>query len=153
MDVKRGSLKNLINREIAFMICIIGYLAVLVINSDKLRNTSKAMPLALCVLCAILIIIKVTRLYFGGNASGETFKSPVFQYPSIAFLVWRIIVVCSIYYVGYVVTIAVMLFVILKFFSNATNTQTICITVGVSLFLYVLFAYLLSVRFPKGIFF
>jgi hypothetical protein len=153
MDVKRGYFKNLINREMAFMVCIMAYLAVLVINSDKLRNTSKAMPLALCVLCTILIIIKVMWLYFRGDVSEETSKTPVFQYPSLAFLVWLVIIGCSVYYVGYLVTIAVMLFVILKFFSKATTAQTICITAGTSLFLYVLFVCLLSVRFPKGILF
>jgi hypothetical protein len=136
-----------------FMLGLAVYMAILVVSSGKLRTASRAMPMALCILCFVLIIVKAAFFFMKSDASDDAAKQPVFQYRSMVFLVWLMVMGYSAYYVGYMVTIIVGLLVILKFFSKATNVQTICITAGTSLFIYFLFVYMLSVRFPKGILF
>jgi hypothetical protein len=153
MENKTCSIKALFNKEMGFMIGMAVYLSVLVISSRTLRTASKLIPLALCALCFVLIAVKAIHFYIKGDVTEKSNEEPLFQYRSIVFLIWLAVMGLSFRYIGYMATIIVGMLVMLRVFSKSSVLKTVCVTFCTSLFVYVLFGYFLSVRFPKGVLF
>ena len=135
----------------AFMAGLAIYMTILLLSGRNLKAASKAMPVALCLLCFVLIAVKAVRFGFAEEVEGS--GKSVFSQRSFLFMTWLIAMGLSFNYIGYMVTVVVGLAGILRIFSKATITQTVGITLGTTLFIYVLFARILSVRFPTGILF
>ena len=148
MNKGKFELKNLLNRDMAFVAGLAIYMAVLMLSGRDLKPASKAMPAALCLLCFVLIAVKALRFCFGEAVEGSGKK--VFSPRSFLFMGWLILMGLSFYMVGYLATVVVGLAGILRVFSKASWAQTAGITLGTTLFIYVLFVRVLSVRFPTG---
>lgn len=168
-------MKKLLNKEMGFMAGVIVYLLVLITSSQSLMPASKAMPLAICVLCMALIVIKAlltiikrdqAKPHAEENTSGETKPSKIGSGNSIAglwqnevthrtivFIFWLVAFSLSVQFIGFLVTTAVGLMVLFITTSKITAVKSTIITAGTLIFVYLLFIYFLDVRFPSALLF
>ena len=72
---------------------------------------------------------------------------------TIVYIVWLISFGFSIDILGFLATLAIWLFALLRFGSKATWLQTVLITAGTMVFVYVVFVKILAVRFATGLLF
>lgn len=167
-------MKKLLNKELGFMAGIVIYLAVLLIDSNKLTPASRAMPVLICVLCLVLIGMKVllTLLKKGdptqvekdaskeeaalqqhGESRPAGFWKDEAVHRTIVFIFWLIAFSLSMYYIGFFITAAVGLMVLFIIISKISVVKSSIITAGTLLFVYLMFISFLNVRFPSGLLF
>ncbi len=166
-------MKKLLNKEMGFMAGVLVYLTILVVNSRKLSAASKAMPMAVIVFCAILIVVKggllVVKPGSGAQKSDEsapegenTPKDAWARFMAIwkdegavrsmIFIGWLVGFAAAVNLIGFIPTTVIGLAILLLTVSKVPPVRAALIVLGTYLFVYLLFVRMLHVRFPAGIF-
>ncbi len=169
-------------KETAFMIGFLIYLLVLYAASAKLSAGSRAFPMAVIVVSLIAAVLKLLTVHFkslkwldpSGNVAqgiidkakegrdlsmceGEAKKeekeleSPLFTI--MLFMVWLITFAAAIYFIGFLPTLAVWLFVFMVGISKIKWTRALLLSVCTFAVLYLTFVTMFDANFPPGILF
>lgn len=169
-------MKKLLNKEMAFLAGIAIYILILFANSLALPAKAKIMPIAVGSICLALIVLEAIIMLCSkpkeekqgksaetgsedtGNGAPATIgvtskKTDETVKRAILYSVWLISFGFSINILGFIVTLAIWLFILLQFASNATLKQSLLITIGTLIFVYIVFVKLLAVRFTAGLLF
>jgi hypothetical protein len=164
------------------MIGFLIYLLVLYLASAKLSAGSRAFPMAVIVVSLIAVGLKLLTLQFKGlkwlDPSGnmeaglvekasedsdlvcETPPEQEVKLPKpppvltvALFLLWLITFAVGIYFIGFLPTMAVWLFIFMAGLSRIKWTKALFLSVCTFLVLYFSFVTLLGTNFPRGILF
>lgn len=169
-------------KETAFMIGFLIYLLILYLASAKLSAGSRAFPMAVIVVSLIAVGLKLLTFQFkglkwldpsgnvaagiiekaseGSELIGETPLEQEVKQPkpppvlTIAlFLLWLITFAVGIYFIGFLPTMAVWLFIFMVGISKMKWTRALLLSVSTFAVLYLSFVTLLGTNFPRGILF
>jgi hypothetical protein len=170
-------------KETAFMIGFLIYLLILYLASAKLSAGSRAFPMAVIVISLIAVGLKLLTLQFkglqwldpsGNVAAGIIEKAsegsellceapteeqevkqpkPPPALTIVLFLLWLITFAAGIYFIGFLPTMAVWLFIFMVGISKIKWTRALLLSVCTFAVLYLSFVTLLGTNFSRGILF
>jgi hypothetical protein len=169
-------------KEMAFMIGFLIYLLVLYVASAKLSAGSRAFPMAIIGVSVIVVGLKLLTLQFkslkwldpsGNVAQGiiekakegrdlsvcegeakEEEKEPESRLRTISlFMLWLISFAGAIYFIGFLPTMAVWLFIFMVGISRIKWTKALLLSVCTFAVLYLTFVTMFGANFPPGILF
>lgn len=138
------------------LLCIGGYWCTTALTTLPLwKNGSIAgglLPAFASGVMCILLLIRIITSIKNGELKKENFEKSLKEFDVKAFVpvLIGILVVVGIKTLGMLITLAIVLFVWLKFISKATWLQSILITVITMAVVYGIFKMWLVVPFPKG---
>jgi len=161
-------------KEALFIVGVVIYLIVLIINSIKLAPGSREFPSVIIGAAFVIIVLKFLTYIFprlkfidpsGSMASlqkrvkksqdGEPDDSVIPQavFKPGAFIIWLATFPLGAYLIGFLPAIFSWLFLFLMLLAKVRLRMAIIICAGMFLAVYLMFIYTLEIRFPPGILF
>ena len=164
--------------QIMFIIGFVVYMAVLYMSSIRLSVQAKAFPLGIMAVAAIVVAIKLLTFKFpalkfldpsgeiGVKKHTEKDDEDAVLKPEdkpkeasdmgnvtqtiILFLVWLGTFPIAVYFVGFLIAVAVWTFIFMVGLSRLKLVKALIMTVGTWVAIYILFGLFLKLNFPVG---
>lgn len=139
-----------------FLLCVGGYWCGTALTTLPLwKNGSISgglLPAFASGVMCVLLLVRIINSIKNGELKKEKFSQSVKDFDAKAFapVLIGILVVIGIKTLGMLITLAIVLFIWLKFISKASWLQSILITVLTMVVIYAIFKMWLVVPFPKG---
>jgi len=161
-------------REAFFILGVVIYLTVLIISSIKLAPGSREFPSVIIGAAFVIIILKFLTYIFprlkfldpsssmatlqrrpeqSQQAGQDDGVIPRSVFKPGAFIIWLATFPLGAYLIGFLPAIFSWLFLFLMLLSKIKLKQALIICAGMFLAVYLMFIYILEIRFPTGILF